>query len=232
MSVMGQTDAGTVLSGRRQIRLAPEVLKWARERASIGVEDLANKIQIKSKSVEEWERTGRISRSQAEKLARHTHTPFGYLFMKKPIREDLPIVDFRTRGDNSRQRRPSPSLLSAIYSMQRRRDWMRDHMIEYGMEPPEFVGLYSKGGSSAGEIANGIREALGLEPEWSAEYNTWELAFSHLLESIDGAGVMWTVTGIVGSNTRHKLNPDEFQGFALVDDYAPLVFVNGADYNS
>ena len=229
---MGPTDTGAVLAGRRRIRLAPEVLKWARERASIGVKELANKIHIESKSVEEWERTGQISRSQAEKLARYTHTPFGYLFMKKPIREDLPIVDFRTRGDNPRQRRPSPGLLSTIYSMQRRRDWMRDYMIECGVEPLGFVGMYSKGSSSAGEIANGIRKALGLEPEWSAEYNTWELAFSHLLESIDGAGVMRTVTGIVGSNTRHKLNPDEFQGFALVDDYAPLVFVNGADYKA
>ena len=228
---MGQTETCTI-SRRRKIGLAPEVLKWARERAGIRVEDLAKKIPVKSKSVEEWERTGQISRNQAEKLARSTHTPFGYLFMKKPIREDMPIVDFRTRGDNPRQRRPSPGLLSTIYSMQRRRDWMRDYMIEYGVEPPGFVGLYSKGDTLAGDIANGMRKALGLKPEWFAEHGTWKHAFSHLLESMDGAGVMRTVTGIVGSNTRHKLNPDEFQGFALVDDYAPLVFVNGADYKA
>ena len=229
---MTQTDISTVPSGRRKMRLAPEVLRWARERASIGVEDLAKKIPTKSRSVEEWERTGSISRNQAERLASSTHTPFGYLFMKKPIREDMPIVDFRTRGDNPRQRRPSPGLLSTIYSMQRRRDWMRDYMIEYDVEPPGFVGMYSKGGASADEIANGMRKALDLEPEWSTEHDTWECAFSHLLGSMDGAGVMRTVTGIVGSNTHHKLNPDEFQGFALVDNYAPLVFVNGADYKA
>ena len=98
MPVMGQTGAAP--SGRRRIGLAPEVLKWARERAGIGVDDLANKIRIKPKSVEEWERTGRISRSQAEGLARHTHTPFGYLFMKKPIREYLPIADFPSRTNS------------------------------------------------------------------------------------------------------------------------------------
>jgi Zn-dependent peptidase ImmA (M78 family) len=48
----------------------------------------------------------------------------------------------------------------------------------------------------------------------------------------DTAGLMIMVSGIVGGNTRRKLDHHEFRGFTLSDERAPLVFINGSDTKS
>jgi hypothetical protein len=34
------------------------------------------------------------------------------------------------------------------------------------------------------------------------------------------------INGVVVNDTHRRLNVEEFRGFALCDDYAPLIFVN------
>ncbi len=39
-------------------------------------------------------------------------------------------------------------------------------------------------------------------------------------------------SGIVGENNKRHLRVQEFRAFALVDDYAPLIFINNNDTNN
>ena len=98
---------------------------------------------------------------------------------------------------------------------------MRDELIEEGSDPLDFVGAY-KEEAEPQQVADAMRAALQLERNWASRQSTWTDALSHLREQADRAGVLVVFTGIVGNSTHRKLNTDEFQGFALVDDYAPL----------
>ncbi|MGB7949396.1 MAG: helix-turn-helix transcriptional regulator, partial [Candidatus Binatia bacterium] len=104
-----------------KITLKPGVLRWARERAGVSVRELSAKLKIKPGSVRTWEETGQLSFAQAEKLARVTYTPFGYLYLETPPEERLPIPDFRTVAGKELLR-PSPNLLDVLSDALRRQD--------------------------------------------------------------------------------------------------------------
>ncbi|MFA5786434.1 MAG: ImmA/IrrE family metallo-endopeptidase [Actinomycetota bacterium] len=164
---------------------------------------------------------------QLEQLANATFTPLGYLFLQEPPQEALPIPHFRTLGDQP-SIRPSPDLLETVQTMERRQAWMRDYLIDEGCEALEFPGSMPIKEDPA-QVAHMMREILGLAEGWASEQPTWTAALRELQNRIDEAGVLVAVNGVVGNNTHRTLDPDEFRGFVLTDEYAPLVFINGAD---
>ena len=219
------------MSGRRaRQNLAPDVLRWARERAGLAPERLAAKMKVKPERVRDWESSGRISLAQADGMARHTRTPLGYLFLKAPPEEDLSIPDYRTFA-GAVPARPTPDLLDTIHLMRRRQAWMRDELVEAGADRLQFVGNFRKESSSDAVVA-AMREALSMPAEWAATQPDWTSALRYLRDRADESGVLTVFNGIVGNNTSRKLDRSEFQGFALVDGYAPLVFVNAADFKA
>ena len=109
--------------------------------------------------------------------------------------------------------------------------WMRDELVENGTEPLSFIGAYQPNGNTS-VVAGAMRGALGLVDQWAASEATWSDALRLLRDRMEDAGVLVFFNGVVGNNTSRKLNPDEFQGFALVDEYAPLIFVNNADFKA
>ncbi len=216
---------------RLQITLQPEVLQWARERIEFSPEELARKMKVKPDRVLQWEDSGQVSVAQVDRLAAVTHTPAGFLYMSKPPEEVLPVADFRTFGDRP-PRRPSPDLLETVYTMQRRQAWMRDELIADEAPPLDFVGAFNTA-SDPKVIAAAMRAALALEPDWAAGVRGgWEDALQFLRDCIEEVGILVAGNGIVGNNTHRPLHLGEFRAFVLMDDYAPLIFMNNKDYKS
>ncbi|ADP83480.1 protein of unknown function DUF955 [Pseudofrankia inefficax] len=207
-----------------QIDVAPSMLRWARERSGRPLNDLAARFP----RLAEWE-SGAASPTmrQLEDYAQATYAPFGYFFLPEPPVERLPIPDFRTVA-NGPVRAPSPDLLDTIYACEQRQAWYRQYAEERDHRPVKLVGSQAIG--VAPEIAAAaIRDVLGFSVARRADFPNWARAFDGLREHAEQAGILVMINGVVGNNTHRKLNPDEFRGFCLVDEYAPVVFVNGAD---
>jgi Zn-dependent peptidase ImmA (M78 family) len=171
--------------------------------------------------------SGKPTLHQLEDLAKATSTPLGYFFLSEPPEERLSIPHFRTLA-SERPRQPSPDLLETVQVMERRQAWMREYLIEQGHKPLGFV-RSAQLTIEPEQLADEMRRTLGLAKGWAADQPRWTDALRHLQSKIEEAGILLAVSGIVGNNTHRKLDPAEFRGFVLVDEYAPLVFVNGAD---
>ena len=178
--------------------------------------------------LELWERgDAQPTLKQLEQFANSTHTPIGYFFLAVPPVDLVPIPDLRTVG-NQHLDRPSPDLLETVYLCQQRQEWYRDYARSVGETPHAFVGsarVQDDIITKAGEI----RHALGFDLDERLHLQTWTEALRRFIEQADALGVLVMTSGIVGNNTHRPLDPQEFRGFALSDDLAPLIFVNGAD---
>lgn len=205
----------------------PEMLRWARERAGREIAELTGRFS----RLAEWERgEAQPTFKQLEDFAKATHVPFGYLFLPEPPVERIPIPDLRTvRNQNLSQ--PSPDLLDTIHAMQRRQAWLREEQIECDAEPLEFVGSARPTDDPQG-VGREMRRLVGLDDGWAERIRTWREAVGELRRAIEDLGIIAVINGVVGNNTHRKLDVEEFRGFALADEYAPLVFVNGADAKS
>jgi Zn-dependent peptidase ImmA (M78 family) len=207
--------------------IAPEMLLWAGDRSGKTRESLVKAFP----RLPEWEAgTTQPTFNQLESFARATYTPLGYFFLPEPPQISLPIPDLRTVG-SERLNHPSPNLLDTIAICLDRQEWYRSFLIEQGEDPLPFVGsLSAKLG--VGQAAEIMRTSLDFSLDDRAAMGTWEEALRTLAMNAESIGVLVMSSGVVGSDTHRKLDPDEFRGFALADDYAPVVFVNGADAKS
>ena len=210
-----------------RVAINPVLIRWARQRAGVAQEDLVAKF----KKLPAWEAgETQPTMKQMEAFASTVHMPLGYLFLREPPDEGLPIADFRTVAGGIKNR-ASPDLVDTLYAMQRRQAWLREHLVENEAEPLTFAGSarLTDDPSSAGRE---MRRTLSLDEGWAAEVRGWQDAVYELRRMIEERRVMAVINGIVGNNTHRRLRVAEFRGFALADHYAPLIFVNGADAKS
>jgi Zn-dependent peptidase ImmA (M78 family) len=210
-----------------RVAVSKKILDWALDRSGLTLSDLEGKFP----RLRQWvDGEKQPTLRQLESLAKLTLTPFGFFFLKEPPVERFPIPYFRTLGDEASYNH-SPELLETIHIMQRRQDWYREFLVDQGIDALTFV-RSARPDESPVSVGQQIRETLRLDIGWAAKESSWKQALHVLSEAMENAGILVVTNSVVENNTHRKLNTEEFRGFVLVDEYAPLVFVNGADFRA
>lgn len=212
------------MSKHGHVTIQPNLLTWARERAGLSLDSLANKFP----KIAEWE-AGELQPTlkQLERFAGAVHVPIGYLFLPEPPRESLPIPDFRTVSDRSITRL-NVNLLDTIYLCQERQAWYRDYARLHRFAPIDFIER-AKLADAPTEMAKAISMRLNLSMDERSRLPDPAEALRRLMAQAEEIGVLVMVSSVVGGNTHRKLEVREFRGFALIDSLAPLIFINAAD---
>ncbi|SNT71024.1 XRE family transcriptional regulator [Psychrobacter sp. LV10R520-6] len=200
----------------------PDIVSWAIKRSGLSMSDISKKLSIKEEKLAEVEQgKANIAFGKAKQFAKITNIPFGFLFLNEVPREDnLALPDLRTI-DSKELSEPSHALKEIVRLNQERVEWYRSYLSEQSVEKNAYVGSLSK--ASLNEMIAFLSEKLKInKPKDAKDY------YRQLVKSIENLGVMVIQDSNLGHHTK-PLNIEEFRGFAIADDVAPLIFINTAD---
>ncbi|ANP84475.1 ImmA/IrrE family metallo-endopeptidase [Rhizobium leguminosarum] len=206
-----------------------DMIVWAADRADMNAETLSQKLKVDLDRVISWfDGTDQPSFAQAQKLAKCLHIPFGFLYLKKPPPEDLPIPDLRTVGGDLATKLDH-NFRDLLKDVMFKRDWYRDFCMEIDGDELPFVSSFDLTADSR-NVADDMKRVLfrdeGLDLRAVAN---WEAYLTLLMKKSEDAGIWVMRNGVVGSNTSRGLSVSQFRGFAISDKVIPLIFINGAD---
>ena len=206
--------------------VSPEKFRWAFERAGYNEEKATEVFPLLSG----WLSKDKLpTLRQLENFANKFHVPLGYLFLDKTPAERIPIPVFR--GTAGMTDKFDLNLYDTINAISYRQDWLADYLPANEILTSELVGCINLG-TPISEAVDKLRTGLGLNARWAFIYTSPAAAVNILTEHIEDAGVFVAFNGVVANNTHRKLRIDVCRGFALVNRYAPYIFVNSDDSKS
>lgn len=206
-----------------KIKISDSVLEWIIK--NIDTMNVSEKILEKLYEWQKGEKTPTFR--QIEDISKSTGIPFGYFFLDEAPQEDISFMNYRTinSAENSK---PSRNLIDTMHDMEMIQDWVRSTLIADGAEPIDFIKSKSEN-DNVEEIAVFIRNKLNLPLNWYTNFSNISEAFREIRNAISSCGVIVMLNYCVGNNTRRLLDINEFRAFSIIDEYAPLIFINSRD---
>lgn len=209
-----------------QALINPKIISWARQRAGLDEDMLAQKLHIKDvQKIIKWEKgITKPTFKQAQEIANKTNIPFGYLYLNQPPQETLPIPDLRT-VTNQHLVHLSIELKDILNQIIIKQEWYKDHLLKLNEPELDFIGKYNIN-NTINEVVQDIRKTINVP---FPQKGTWEDYYRNLIKAAETARILVMRSGMVGNNTKRILDVSEFRGFAISDKIAPVIFINSSD---
>lgn len=77
--------------------------------------------------------------------------------------------------------------------------------------------------NSVSEVAAEISDLLDFGFDSRKRIGNMPSLYRYLVDKIEELGILVLTNGVVGNNTHRKLRVEEFRGFSLSDEIAPLI---------
>jgi len=200
-----------------------KLINWAIIRAGHNLDEF----YFNNPKIEDWVMGIKYpTLKQLEGFTHKVHVPFGYMFLDEHPKEEVPIPFFRT--GKARMEKVSLNVYHTIQAIQERQNWLTNYLERSDYNDLDFIDKFDIN-SDYKNVVSDIRRTLNLPLNWANKYYNWEQALDFLTMQIEDIGIIVTFNGIVGNNTRRKIDVGECRGFVIVNTKAPFLFVNSAD---
>ncbi|MCL2289252.1 MAG: ImmA/IrrE family metallo-endopeptidase [Bacteroidetes bacterium] len=209
-----------------KVAISPNIYEWILQTAPLeGIDDK------KISQFHKWKNNEKQPTfNQIEDFSKKTRIPLGYFFLQTPPVEQLPLLNYRTIKSTAKTN-PSRELIDIYYHMTAIQDWMRDYLLDSGNDKLSFVGS-CKNEKKVENITKSIRKTINLNMDWFTKTRDQSDSFNFLRQCFENAGILIMKNGVVGQNSHRPLDIYEFRAFTLLDEFAPLVFINNKDSTS
>jgi len=202
----------------------PNVLRWARETASLSIEDVVRKLgrkRISADTVAAWETgTDWPSYAQLETLAYTIYRrPLAVFFFPVVPEEETPKTEFRTLPDAVVDGFP-PGMVK-VYRRAKLFQVYLEELYE-GAKPVEVSVLDRfelNERSQLASLATAIRTTLGVSIEEQSKWRSPATAAKKWREALEASGVFVF---------KDAFRNDDYSGFCLYSKKYPIIFVNNS----
>lgn len=206
-----------------RFHISPRVMEWVIQNSDF--DNLPDEWQME---VARWlDFDERPTIDEIRELSELLYIPFGYFFLDFPPTEDCALFELRTLA-RRKKKRPSRNLIETAQDMEQMQRELSGKRNRLDYNICRFVGAGVANQEAADKAALLIFEALKIDEDWLS-MKDYQKQFEILQNQLAVANASVMMGTHVSDNPDRVLDIKEFRAFLLLDEYAPVIFINAND---